>query len=113
MWKRGVKVDEIINSIINLDNETNTMKDKYEDIIEGKDEELRLRLIELEKTFSNDTKAEISQILHEILGNSTDNFDDGSDDNLTGHMNKLENTYNNIKDSLVEETWRELFLKEE
>ncbi|TJX14909.1 hypothetical protein E9840_04195 [Tissierella creatinini] len=106
-------MDEIINGIINLDNETNIMKDKYEDIIQGKDEELRLRLIELEKSFSNETKTEISNMLHEILWNSADNFDAGSDDVFTGYMNKLENTYKNIKDRLVEETWRELFLKEE
>lgn len=107
-------MEDVAKRIVKLDKETSNMKEKYEQIIEGKDEELREKLLELEKKYANESRLEIEKIQNEIL-NQTDNesmkLDLKAED--MHNLDSIDKTYKSIKDGLLNKLWDQLLLRNE
>lgn len=107
-------MDDVTKRIVDLDKETSIMKEKYEQIIEGKDEELREKLLEIEKKYANESRLEIEKIQHKIL-NRTNNqsmkLNSKSED--MHNFDKIDRTYKSIKDGLINKLLDQLLLRNE
>lgn len=100
---------EVIREIINIDRETVKMKQRYEEIIKDKENEIRKALQDLEKS------SEEESFLHENLSTPDDvkAIVSQIEEVYEKNIDKLNKAYNDIKGKIVEDIWKDLFLSKE
>lgn len=100
---------EVIRDIISIDKETVKMKQRYEDIIKEKENEIRKALQNLEKNYGKEI------FLHENSNNPDDikAILTQIEDTYVKNMDKLNKAYEDIKDKVLENIWNDLFLSKE
>lgn len=100
---------EVIREIINIDRETVKMKQRYEEIIKDKENEIRKALQDLEKS------SEEESFLHENLSTPDDvkTIVSQIEEVYEKNIDKLNKAYNDIKGKIVEDIWKDLFLSKE
>ena len=107
-----MKMDKIVNEIINIDKETVKIKKKAEEIIENKEKELRETIQRLEKEYIEDGKLESESIYNDIIKSGKEEISKlESEDNKT--LKLIDNLYRVKKDKLIEDLWTSLFTSKE
>lgn len=104
-------MDDITKKIINIDNITLKMKNRYGVMMSEKEDELRDYILELEKSYSNDTILEADKAYQDIINKVEVNLKE-SEKAKTNYSN-IDNNYNKIKGNLIENIWEDLFMGKE
>lgn len=104
-------MDEITKKIINIDNSTLKMKNRYEFIMTEKEDELRNSLLQLENIYSNQTIVEGDKAYKDII-NKTELDLKGSGRAKTNY-NNIDNNFHKIKADLIDNIWEDLFMGKE
>jgi len=102
-------MEDTIRQIISLDNETEAMKIRYREIIDGKDEELRLKLQELERNSTDECKEEIKKI-QERIHNTSDKYSNDITPDLKDNIEILAKRYEEMKETIINDLWGQMFL---
>lgn len=102
-------MDEIIKEIIKIDRKTIDIKEKYEGIIKEKEAELREALQKLENEYKEISTHEDTLNTTDSITNELENLEKLCAKNIAN----MDKTYNNLKNNLVEDIWKELILSKE
>lgn len=105
-------MDEIINKIISIDKETVKMKLKTEEIIRGKEKELKETLQELEKKYTEEGRLEGEKTYNEIIRNGEAEIERLKSQDIET-LERIDNVYKGSKFQLIEDLWNSLFIGEE
>lgn len=97
-------MDDIIREIIKIDQDTLSMKKRYEESIKEKENELKKTLADLEKSYKVEN-AKVERINNEDIAVELNNLED----TYTENMHNIDKTYKQLKDQLVENIWKDLF----
>lgn len=103
-------MNEITKKIISIDNATISMKARYADLINKKEAELREKMQILEKKYANESIEEGERIYQEIVNQSEDQIKKSKD---VTNFDNIDNTYNKLKSTLVDNLWNDLFSDQE
>lgn len=103
-----MKMDKIVNEIINIDKETVKIKKKTEEIVLNKEKELKETIQRLEKEYIEDGKLESESMYNDIIESGKSEISKlESEDNKI--LQKIDNLYKDKKDKLIEDLWTSLF----
>lgn len=97
-------MDDIIREIIKIDQDTLSMKKRYEELIKEKENELKKTLADLEKSYKVEN-AKGERINNEDIAVELNNLED----TYTENMHNIDKTYKQLKEQLVENIWKDLF----
>jgi len=104
-------MDEITKKIINIDNVTINMKNRYKILMDKKEDELRDTILEMEKRYSNESIQEGDRVYQEIINKAE--LRNKGPNKVNVNYNDINNTYNKLKSGLIESIWVNLFLGKE
>jgi predicted nuclease with TOPRIM domain len=97
-------MDDIIREIIKIDQDTLSMKKRYEELIKEKENELKKTLADLEKSYI------VENVQHESMNSEDITVElNNLEDIYTENMHNIDKTYKQLKDQLVENIWKDLF----
>lgn len=97
-------MDDIIREIIKIDQDTLSMKKRYEESIKEKENELKKTLADLEKSYI------VENVQHESMNSEDIAVElNNLEDTYTENMHNIDKTYKQLKDQLVENIWKDLF----
>ncbi|OLS03634.1 hypothetical protein [Tissierella creatinophila] len=103
---------EIINRIIEIDKETNSIRIEVEELIEKQELELKKAIYNLEKESSIKTKLESEKIYEQIISQGKEEVKKLANKDIA-LLNKIHINYNKQKEKLVEKVFENLFLGQE
>lgn len=105
-------MEEIINRIIDIDIEANSIRVEVEELIGKKELELKETIYNLEKESTVKTKTESEKIYEQIINEGEEELKrlENKDIEL---LNKIDNRYHSQKIELIEKVFANLFLTEE
>ena len=105
-------MEEIINKIIDIDKETNSVRTELEELIEKKELELKETLYSLEKESSIKTKTASEKIYEQIINDGEAEVKRLKNKDIE-LLDKIDHGYHSQKIGLTEKVFGNLFLTEE